>query len=203
MVIAAIDGRENGQLKSWLLSFDDQHPVSLVIANAGVMGGAGEGQVLESEIASREMLEINFLGVINTVQPLLPRMISRGGGQIGVMSSIAGFIPLPDAPTYGATKAAVLRYGLALRTALRGTGVKVSVICPGFVTTQMTNQEKGWKPFEMPADRAALLIAQGLNRDKAIIAFPRIFAFFTWLGGLLPERLRNVTERAFRFKVDP
>jgi len=118
------------------------------------------------------------------------------------MSSIAGFIPLPDAPSYGASKAAVLQYGLALRTALRGSGVKLSVICPGFVTTPMTAREVGWKPLEMSAERAAMIISRGLEGNKALITFPRLFGFATWVGGLLPEHLRNITQKAFRFKID-
>jgi short-subunit dehydrogenase len=128
--------------------------------------------------------------------------MAHRSGQLALVSSIAGFIPLPDAPSYGASKAAILRYGLALRTALRGSGVKLSVICPGFVTTPMTARETGWKPFEMPAERAARLIMRGLRQDKAIIAFPAFLAFLTWMGGLLPEHVRNITERAFRFKVN-
>jgi short-subunit dehydrogenase len=199
--VGLIDVRRREELEAWLFKFNDQTPVDLVIANAGVMGGAQEGEDIEGDQISRLILETNLLGVLNTVQPLLPRMIARCSGQIALMSSIAGFIPLPDAPSYGASKAAVLRYGLALRTALRGSGVKLSVICPGFITTAMTAQEYGWKPFEMSAERAAVIIADGLDRNRAVIAFPRFLAFATWIGGLLPERVRNVTERAFRFKV--
>ena len=199
--VGIFDVGQREQLGAWLIAFNDGTPVDLLIANAGVMGGAREGEIIEADETSRFILEINVMGVLNTVQPLLPRMMARRSGQIALVSSIAGFIPLPDAPSYGASKAAILSYGLGLRTALQGSGVKLSVICPGFVTTPMTAQERGWRPFEMPAEHAALLIVQGLNRDKAIIAFPRILAFFTWLGGLLPERVRNVTERAFRFKI--
>ena len=200
--VGIIDVRRREELEAWLVNFDDKTPVDLLIANAGVLGGVREGEEFEGDQISRLVLDTNVTGVLNTVQPMLPRMITRRSGQIGLVSSIAGFIPLPDAPSYAASKAAVLRYGLALRTALRGSGVKLNVICPGYVTTAMTAQEHGWKPFEMSAERAAVIIAEGLNRDKAVIAFPRFMAFITWIGGLLPERVRGVTERAFRFKVD-
>jgi short-subunit dehydrogenase len=200
--VGTSDVRQREHLSTWLVEFNAKTPVDLLIANAGVTGGAHEGETLETEETSRLIFETNVIGVLNTVQPLLPHMIARRSGQIAVVSSLAGFIPLPDAPSYGASKAAVLRYGLALRTALKGSGVKLSVICPGFVTTPMTAREKGWKPFEMSAERAAALIIKGLDLDSAVIAFPRFLAFATWIGGLLPEGLRNITERAFRFKID-
>jgi short-subunit dehydrogenase len=79
--------------------------------------------------------------------------------------------------------------------------VKVNVVCPGYVLTAMTAQEHGQKPFLMSAERAAELIANGLNRDKSIIAFPRIFTLLTRIGALLPERVQRLTARSFRFKV--
>ena len=200
--IGVLDVRKREDIDAWLVAFDSHTPVDLVIANAGVTGGARAGENIEADETSRLVFETNLMGVLNTVQPLLPHMMARRSGQLALVSSLAGFIPLPDAPSYGASKAAVLRYGLALRTALRGSGVKLSVICPGFVTTPMTARETGWKPFEMPAERAARLIMRGLKQDKAIIAFPAFLTFLTWMGGLLPERVRNITERAFRFKVN-
>lgn len=199
--VGMLDVRDRDQLATWLVAFDDENPIELIIASAGVMGGAHDKEILEANEGSRTVFETNIMGVLNTVQPILPRMIARRTGQIALVSSLAGFIPLPDAPSYAASKAAVLCYGLSLRTALLGTGIKLSVICPGYVTTPMTAQEKGWKPFEMPAERAALLIERGLVRDKAIIVFPRFLALITRIGGLLPESIRNFTGQWFRFKV--
>jgi hypothetical protein len=65
----------------------------------------------------------------------------------------------------------------------------------------MSAQEHGQKPFLMSGERAAALIANGLNRDKSIIAFPRIFTLLTRIGSLLPERVQRLTARSFRFKV--
>jgi short-subunit dehydrogenase len=132
---------------------------------------------------------------------ILPRMIERQAGQIAIVSSLAGFIPLADAPSYGASKAAVLSFGLALRSLVHESGVKINVVCPGYVRTPMTAQEHGEKPFSMAAERAAELIANGLVRDKAIIALPRGFTLLTRIGALLPERIQRLTSRSFRFKV--
>jgi short-subunit dehydrogenase len=101
------------------------------------------------------------------------------------------------------SKSAVLTYGLALRSALRKSGIGVSVICPGYVVTPMMQQEAGRKPFAIPSESAPDLIVRGLERDRSIIAFSFLFALITRLGGLLPESVQrwamprfSVSERA-------
>jgi short-subunit dehydrogenase len=198
---ATLDIRSRSDMAEWLEIFDAATPIDILIANAGIMAGREADTALESSAAGYAVMETNVLGVLNTVQPILPRMIARGGGQIAIVSSIAGFIPLPDAPSYSASKAATLNYGIALRSVLHQFGIGVSVICPGYVMTPMMEQESGSKPFAMPAERAADLIVRGLQRNRAVIAFPFLFALFARFGGLLPERVRRWTMRPFRFTV--
>ena len=93
------------------LDFDRATPVDVLIANAGVMAGRPPDGEIEPPDDSHALIEINVLGVLNAIHPLLPRMMSRGHGQIGIVGSLAGFIPLPDAPSYCARKSAVLSYG--------------------------------------------------------------------------------------------
>jgi short-subunit dehydrogenase len=198
---ASIDVRARQDIRVWLEGFDEASPVDLLIANAGVLTGTTPDGEIETAEESHALIETNVLGVLNAVHPLLPRMMSRGHGQIGLVGSLAGFVPLPDTPSYCASKSAVLTYGLALRSLLRRRGIRVSVICPGYVTTPMTQQESGWRPFEMSAGRAADLICRGLARDRPIIAFPSLLALLSRIGGVLPDRLRRWTARPFRFTV--
>jgi short-subunit dehydrogenase len=199
--IATIDVRARDAMRAWLEAFDAAAPVDLLIANAGVMAGRAPGAATEVPDASYSLIETNVLGLLNTIQPLIPRMVDRGRGQIGIVSSLAGFIPLPDAPSYGASKAATLSYGLALRGLLHGQGVRVSVICPGYVKTPMMAQESGLQPFAIAPAAAAELIARGLERNRPIIAFPFLFALMTRIGGLLPDRLRRWSMAPYRFTV--
>jgi len=185
----------------WLQSFDNHTPIDVLIANAGVMEGRALNGQIEPSTASYALMETNVLGVWNSVQPVLPRMISRGSGQIGIVSSLAAFVPLPDSPSYCASKSAVLSYGLALRSLLRPCGIGVSVICPGYVTTPMMHQESGSKPFKMPPEKAADLIVRGLARNRPVIAFPFLFALLSRIGGFLPDRVRQWTIDPFRFTV--
>lgn len=200
--IGLLDVRARAEMKAWLAGFDDRGPIDLVIANAGVMDGTPTGGEIEPAESSYALIQTNVLGVLNTVQPLLPRMMTRRRGQIAIVSSLAGLIALRDSPSYCASKAAVLAYGRALRDLLIAYDVRVSVVCPGYVTTPMLRQETGAKPFEMPAERAAALIMRGLARNRPVIAFPFWFALATRIGALLPDSLRERATRGSRFRVD-
>jgi short-subunit dehydrogenase len=199
--IGRIDVRAREELMSWLEEFDRAAPIDLLIANAGVIEGTRPGGTIEPPDAAYALIETNVLGVLNTVQPLIPKMTARGHGQIAIVGSIAGFIPLPDAPSYCASKSAVLNYGRALRDVLAPHGVGVSVICPGYITTPMMLRESGTKPFVMAPDKAADLIWRGIDKNRALIVFPFFFALATRVGGLLPDYLRRWTMRPFRFTV--
>jgi short-subunit dehydrogenase len=198
---AAIDVRARPEIRAWLEAFDRATPIDLVIANAGVMAGRPPDGEIESPDDSHALMDTNVLGVLNAVHPLLPVMISRERGQIGIVASIAAFVPLPDTPSYCASKSAVLSYGLALRGLLRPRGIRVSVICPGYLTTPMMQQESGWKPFAMTPERAAELIDRGLARNRPIIAFPFLLALLARIGGALPDGVRRWTLLPFRFTV--
>jgi short-subunit dehydrogenase len=196
-----IDVRARAEMRTWLEAFDRASPVDLLIANAGVMAGSAASGAVEDADEAYALVETNVLGQLNTIHPLLPRMIARRRGQVAIVSSIAGFIPLPDAPSYGASKAAMLSYGLALRGLLHSHGIDVSVVCPGYVRTPMMEQESGAKPGAIEPAAAAALIVRGLERNRPVISFPFWFSLMTRIGGLLPDRLRRRTQEPYRFTV--
>jgi short-subunit dehydrogenase len=128
-------------------------------------------------------------------------MTARGRGQIAFVSSLAAYAPLPSSPGYSASKAAVLVYGLALRERVRERGVRVSVICPGYIDTAMGERYGGWRPLAMSAETAAARIVAGLARDRPVIAFPRRLALAARLSTLVPEGARRLGLSAFRFSI--
>lgn len=168
----------------WITDADKQTPLDLVIANAGI--SAGTGKQGESDAQACAIFDTNITGVVNTVHPILPMMVSRKRGQIGLMSSLAGIRGLPSAPAYSASKAWVRVYGEGLRGWLRPHGIEISVICPGYVKTPMTDANDFPMPMIIPADRAAAIIADGLEKNKARIAFPRLLYWPLWLVSCLP-----------------
>jgi len=181
---AALDVADRNQMAAWIGQIDAKHPIDLIIANAGTSAGTG-GQG-ESEDQARDIFAVNLAGVLNTVWPVIEPMRERGRGQIAIVSSIAAFRGIPGTPAYSASKAAVKSWGEALRGWLMGDGIWVSVICPGFVRTRMTDNNPYPMPFIMDADKAAGIIRKGLEKNKARIAFPWPMYFLAWLLGALP-----------------
>jgi short-subunit dehydrogenase len=187
--IAAVDVADADALAATLTAFDAAHPVDLVIANAGVSGGLGPNRTAESFESASRQLRVNLEGAVATVTPLIEPMRRRRAGQIALMSSLAALQPIGDTAAYSASKAGILVWGQALADFLARDGVGVSVICPGFVTSDMSARYLGPKPFEMSADEAAALIRRKLGAGKELIAFPWPMVAAIRVGKLLPRRL--------------
>ncbi len=119
-----------------------------------------------------------------------------GAGTLCGIASVAGFRGLPGAPAYCASKAAVRVWGEALRADWAGRGVRINVICPGYVTTRMTAKNDFPMPFLMPAEKAARIMLDGLRRDKARIAFPwPLYAVVRLISAIPPGFLDPILRR--------
>ena len=109
---------------------------------------------------------------MNTVIPALEVMEVRGTGQIAIVSSLASFRGFPGTPAYAASKAAVRVWGEGLRGRYAPKGIKISVICPGFVESRMTANNPFPMPLLMTARKPRDIIRRGLEKKHARIAFP-------------------------------
>lgn len=196
--VRCLDVTDREGMAGWIAEAGAEASLDLVIANAGISGGTGAAEgtgaakAYEDPGQVRKIMAVNIDGVLNTVFPTLDQILGRPvpdngvRGQIAVMSSLAGFRGLPGAPAYGASKAAVRSWGEGLRGNLARHGIKVSVICPGFVVSPMTAANPYPMPFLMATDRAAEIIKKGLARDRARITFPWPLAALVWLMAALP-----------------
>jgi short-subunit dehydrogenase len=171
----------------WITDCDSQQPIDIVIANAGIGGSAviapDTGETLAT---AREIVATNILGVVHSVIPLLPRFAARGNGHVVIMSSLAAYVGLPHSPLYSASKAAVRVYGQALRRLLAPSGVRVTVVCPGFVETPMSVSVQGPRPLLWSAERAAERIVRGIERGEREITFPWPLVMLARLADVLP-----------------
>lgn len=201
--VEAADITDAAAIAAILQRFDQAVPVDWVVANAGISAGTAPDGRPEGGADAARVIETNLIGAINTVQPLLPAMCLRRRGHLILMSSLAAWRPLPDMPSYGASKAGLRAYGVALRGALSPHGVGVSVVCPGFVTTPMSARHKGAKPFELSADRAASAIMRGVAAKRSTIAFPWPLALITRLDAVLPPALSDWLVRGFASRIEP
>ena len=159
-------------MERWLFACDSVVAVDLIVANAGIGGAPVLVENAGETDAARRIISVNTLGVVNTVTPLLPRLIGRRAGQIAIVSSLSAFVGVPASPAYSASKAAAGVYGDALRRLLAPHGVRITTVYPGFVDTAMS-QSLGFRgPFLWSADRAAVHIARGLSRGRREMLFP-------------------------------
>jgi short-subunit dehydrogenase len=200
---ARLDIRDREALAAFLTGFDAAHPIDLLIANAGVLDGKRADGGIESAETARRVIEINLLGGLDTLHAVLPAMQARHRGHIVLVSSLAALSPLADAPAYSASKAGLLSYGLALRAALGKSGVRVSVVCPGYVESAMTETHIGEQPLKIGAAPAARLIARGIARNQPVIGFPKALYFPSLASAIVPEPLRLLFTKGIRFHVAP
>lgn len=184
-----LDVRDRDAMTAWTIAADARQPIDLVIANAGISGGTHGGP--ESAEQTRAVFAINLDGVLNTVLPLVPRMVARGSGQIALISSLAGHRGFPGAPAYCASKAAVKVWGESLRGELSPRGVKVNVVMPGFIKSPMTDVNDFPMPFLMSAERAAGIIRDGLAKDRARIAFPWQTSMLAWFVAMVSPTIMD------------
>lgn len=185
----AIAVTDRGAMETWIDALDAAKPLDLVIANAGI--GRAKVSLEELHDVTLETFETNVMGVFNTIHKPLIAMRERGRGQIALMASLAGFRGVPSSVPYSASKVAVKAYGEALRGAVARHGVEVNVICPGYVVSRMTDQNKGGMPFLMSSERAAQIIAEGLVVNRGIIAFPWQTTAVARLMTLLPAPMAD------------
>jgi NAD(P)-dependent dehydrogenase (short-subunit alcohol dehydrogenase family) len=137
-----------------------------------------------------EVIAVNLLGVIYGIQAAYPIMAQQGRGHIVNTASLAGLLPYPTNLPYTTTKHAVVGLSLALRAEAADLGVKVSVVCPGTVQTNIyaaspilnvrSEQMQPALPFKsMEADSAAQRILAGVARNQPVIVFP-LYARMLW-----------------------
>jgi short-subunit dehydrogenase len=183
----AADVRDSKAMRAAAANFNAQHGVpDIVIANAGVSIGTLT-EAPEDEQAFRDVLDINVIGMVNTFQPYIAAMRKRGSGVLVGIASVAGYRGLPGSGAYSASKAAAISYLESLRVELRGTGVTVITICPGYIVTAMTSHNPYRMPFIMTAETAAEKIATLIARRKTYAVIPWQMAIVARLMHVLPR----------------
>ena len=165
----------------------------VVIANAGISRGALTDH--EEDLATfRVVLDTNVVGLVHTFAPFVAAMRTAGRGALVGIASIAGFRGLPGSGAYSASKAAAIAYLESLRIELRGSGVDVLTICPGYIRTPMTARNPYPMPFLLEADIAARRIVRAIERRRRFYVLPWPMAI---VGGVLRILPRPIYDALF------
>lgn len=167
-------------------------------------GGISQRSLIKDTLADvdRKIMEVNYFGNILLTKAVLPQMVTQKQGHISIISSVAGKLPAPLRSTYSASKSAVISFFETVRSEYFDNGVKVLVVCPGYIQTNvsvnaLTGDGSAQNTMDtttgngITADRCAALIAKAMRKGKlqvvisgarekfAIIVkkgFPRVFA---------------------------
>jgi 3-oxoacyl-[acyl-carrier protein] reductase len=191
--ILIADASDRRQMAAAVEAFGD---IDVVVANAGVARYLNFAELPLDE--AERMTNVNWLGTLYTVQPALPRMIERGAGSVVIVSSGAGLRAFPQASVYGATKAAQLAFGRALRHELDGTGVNVTLVLPGELETSLHDHQRDQLPewrqdkYALPARPLAERVVKAVEGDQPEVYYPgsiKALRFFQGLSPMIADRL--------------
>ncbi|MGA9852906.1 MAG: SDR family NAD(P)-dependent oxidoreductase [Gammaproteobacteria bacterium] len=169
--------------------------LQLAVFSAG-LGEFVKPDSLRAETFATHM-QVNYLGVVNRIDAVLPTFRRRRAGHVVIVASLAGYRGVPRAAAYGPTKAALISLAESLRFDLEREGICISVCNPGFVATPMTEGNRAPMPFLMSVDAVADTLYRGILKQKFEIAFPRRFVVVLKLFRCLPYALYFPIVRKF------
>jgi short-subunit dehydrogenase len=135
------------------------------------------------------VMRTNFVGLANGIEAVLPVLRNSTHAQLVGMSSVVAYGALPRAEAYGASKAAIRYLMESLRLDLRGEPISVTVVCPGFVKTPLTDRNDFPMPFLLAAEDAARIIVDGVATRRPEINFPRRLSIPFKAAAMLPGTL--------------
>lgn len=200
--IYPMDVRDRMALHAAATDFMQGGAVDTVIASAGISAGTLTEED-EDYAVFESILATNLNATVATFEPFVSSMRACGAGTLVGIASVAGVRGLPGAGAYCASKAAVRVYCESLRVELRGSGVRVVTIAPGFIRTPMTDHNPYKMPFLMPVDRFAAQAARAIDAGAAYRVIPWQMGWVARLLHLVPDSLydRVVAGRARKPRV--
>ncbi len=155
------------------------------------MRGGGEPTTVDPFDAEHveHVVSLNLMGTAHCIAAVLPGMLERRSGHLVAMSSLAGLRGLPGAAAYSAAKGAVNNLMESLRLDLRGRGVDVTTLQPGFVRTRprKPGAKPRRKPLRLELEEATELMHRAIQARRPRYAFPRALVFALWVTRVLPR----------------
>lgn len=185
-MVLPCDVGDYAQVESAVKEFAGAHgPIDCMVANAGI------GQPVErhefSHEATESVFRTNVIGMTNALYAVLPGMLERKRGHLVGVSSLASYQGLPQDAGYAASKAAQRIHLEGMRIELRGTGVDVTAICPGFIRTPMTDKNEFDMPALLEVDVAVRRIIRAIAKRRKVYNFPRRLWWLIKVGMATPR----------------
>lgn len=213
VIALELDVTKEDEMRQTLQKVNSETPIDVVIANAGISPEQLKHTTPQQEVIYRKTYDTNITGVLNTIFPLHDAFIARKSGHIVLISSIASFGSIAH-PAYSSSKSLITTLGQGLRRDLKQHNVNVTVVCPGFLLTAMTEERNTERveatktkggiiarikdtlglsglPFIRTSEEAANVIYTGLQCNIDVIIFPFRLGFFAWALKFIPFTLQD------------
>ncbi|MCX8521956.1 MAG: SDR family oxidoreductase [Rhodoferax sp.] len=199
---ATLHGLQSSRMRSYAADVTNRHSIAaaaaqcleeqgvpdVVIANAGISIGMDSAVPTDIDVMAH-IFATNTIGMAASFQPFIAAMRQRGSGRLVGIGSVAGIRGLPGHGAYCASKAAVHAYCESLRGELRGCGVKVVTLCPGYIDTPLTRQNRYAMPFLMPVEAFAQHALKAIEAGDSYRVIPWQMGWVIRLLRLLPNAL--------------
>lgn len=173
-----------------------ENALDIMVANAGRSHG-DKSQLPDFDI-SRDIIQTNVIGLLNTLDVAMKEMVPRRRGQLVAIASLAGLAGLPGASAYSASKAAVIKLMESYSLSLPNMGIGVTTICPGFIDTPLTRKNNHSMPFLMSVEKGAKLIKKAIDSKMPLYIFPFPMKIVMWFLERMP---RFVYRRVMTLKI--
>jgi short-subunit dehydrogenase len=174
-----------------------QHRIDLLVNNAGI---GLYGPVIHTDAdLERALVRLHIQVPLTLTRAALPGMIARKHGGIIQVSSTLAFFPTPYMAVYGAAKAFLLHYTEALAEELKGTGITVTVVCPGSTQSEFAERTGITQPHAVPAEQVVQEAIRGWERQKTVVVTGTRNRWITGLPRFLPRKaMRRLIAVFFR-----
>lgn len=201
------DVSKRDEIKSILAGYLADHGTPDLLINSAGVTHPGNFEDLAAEVFE-QMISINYLGTVYTIQAILPGMISRGSGTIINISSVAGFIGVYGYSAYGGSKYAVRGLSDVLRAEMKPKGIQVSVVFPPDTQTPQLEYENTIKPAMtrelsgtagiLSAETVAQAILSGAKKGKYIIIPGRESKLIYFVNQILGNGMYSIMDWQIR-----
>ena len=173
--------------------------IDIMIANAGIGGNNKATRELQPDAVAK-VININLQGAVHSVSAVLPDMIERGSGHLVAVSSLAGLRGLPKSAAYSASKAGMTAFFESVRLDVRGKGIDVTIIQPGFIKTPLTSGRANKMPFIMELEDSVPHFLNAIEKKKKFAAFPWQLATFARAAKVFPAWLYDRLAGGTKFR---
>ncbi|NKB80690.1 MAG: SDR family NAD(P)-dependent oxidoreductase [Nitrospirales bacterium] len=188
-----VDITEREAVKRAVQEFTLNNGLDVMIANAGRSHGTKTS--IPDFGVSADIIKVNMLGVLYAFEAALESMLPQKHGHLVAIASVAGFLGLPGAGAYCASKAGVITLCESLAIDLKRNGIAVTAICPGFIDTPLTQQNEHPMPFLMSAAPAAQRIKRAIEKRKTLYLFPKRMQAIIYVLATMPRWLYRMLMR--------